>query len=179
MADILINPVKITNNLTGLKVEYPIQSLGTIAPVSLASLFFGLNTVTPNSSADRFVYTLPRFNKPAQSVELQTLFKAKALTQNTVTAGLDPAIHLYLHSVTSGAATPEILYDGNGSLNDFLPVDGRKYTGLNTLSNLTLGSLQIGYSFNNSDFASSALFAPSLANNQIFVDFYLAVHVSY
>jgi len=180
MANVIVSPVQINQNAQGVTIEYAQTNFLTPVPISLALLFGGVNTLAPNgNAADSFVYNLPRFTRRPRSIYLENLFTAKAITSNTVTAGLNPSIHLYVNSVQSLPGQTTIRFDGRGAQNEFLPISGKKNLGMDALSKITVGQLTFIYSFNNADFSSSALFAPSLVVNQIALYSNMTVHVQY
>jgi len=179
MAEIAVSPVQIASNARGLAVEFANTQFAD-APLSLALIFGGANTVSPNSnSANQFTFSMPRFTNKAKAIIVKTKFTAKVISANTVRVELNPAIHLFLNEVQTIPAASTILFDGRGARNEFLPVDGEKFTGLDTLSKISIGQLSVTYGFNNSDFSTSALYAPSLVTNNLIVYMGLSVHVQY
>ena len=180
MANVIVSPVQINQNAQGVTIEYAQTNFLTALPVSLAAVFGGVNTVSPNGNgSDVFVYNLPRFTKQPLRIYLENTFTAKVITANTVTAGLNPSIHLYPNGVQTLPGQTTIRFDGRGAQNEFFPIIGVKNLGLDALSTISVGELTFIYAFNNADFSSSALFAPSLVTNQIVLYPNLTVHVQY
>lgn len=142
MANVIVNPVQISQNAQGVTIEFAQSNFFTASPASLAEVFGGVITVSPNGAAlNVFVYNLPRFTKQPRRIYLENTFTAKAIITNTVTVGLNPSIHLYPNGIQTLLGQTTIRFDGRGAQNEFFPIYGVKDLGLDALSTISVGEL--------------------------------------